>query len=128
MTIDVEKHAANLEKAANAMELDGIRADAATLRSLAADLRASTFEAFRAVAGDQVHVLAASKGRALTLVEVVNAAKDDFAGHDQACELANPMFQTRLGYSRRFAAYDSYGRRRIFCRLWIDIGENECQG
>ena len=37
----------------------------------------SKFEAFRAVAGDQVHVLAASKGRALTLVEVVNAAKDD---------------------------------------------------
>jgi hypothetical protein len=68
-------HATELDKIADRMEKDGISAD--TLRLLAADLRAQKFESLRAVAGDQVHVLAASKGRALTLVEVVNAAKDD---------------------------------------------------
>jgi hypothetical protein len=93
MNTNVEHHAAALEKAAAAMTAAGIGSDpkaghAATLIAMAADLRAqaavgrqpTTFDGMSAVAdqGDESGELAARrKGRALTLIEAVTAAKGD---------------------------------------------------
>lgn len=90
---DIENHAKRLEQTAREMLAAGIGSDpahghASTLIAMAADLRAqssvgrtpSTFTAVSAVAdqGEESGELAARrKGRALTLIEAVAAAKGD---------------------------------------------------
>lgn len=112
----VEKHAAELEKAADHMDAAGIgghptKGHAVMLRRMAADLRANAakgelpavFDQFNAAADTdsemsarQARMLAHGRGRPLTMLEAVRAAGDD---QGRLTALSNLRARSqRLGY------------------------------